>query len=63
MMNIVIGEPHSQTVVGPIDHSDWYTMRQIYSAIRFMKQRPMFYAEAIEKEQDIYAELRSKYVS
>jgi len=53
----------SSSVVGPVTHDDWYTMRQIYSAIRFMKQRPMFYADAIEKEQNIYSELRSKYVS
>jgi hypothetical protein len=49
-------------VVGPVTHDDWYTMRQLNSAIKYMKQRPMFYAEAITKEQDIYAEIRSKYI-
>jgi hypothetical protein len=59
-MNILNDPPN---IVGPIEYNDWYTMRQIYSAIRFMKQRPMFYADAIEKEQIIYEEIRDKYVS
>lgn len=52
-----------QTVVGPINQEDWYTMRMVHSSIRYMRQRdPVFYADAIDKETDIYKELKSQYV-
>lgn len=51
------------TVIGPINHPDWYEMRQLHSSIQWMKQTDVvFYQEGIEHEQTLYEVLRSKYV-
>ena len=51
------------TVIGPVNEVDWYTMRQVYSSIRYMRQsNPLMYSDAIDKETNIYQELKAQYV-
>jgi hypothetical protein len=61
MMNM-LNEEQNGSVIGPVKYDDWYTMRQLREAMRYMRQRPVFYADAIEKEQNMYEEIRGKYI-
>jgi len=52
----------TQTVIGPIDHATWYTMRQLKDNIRFMEQNAKEYSVSLKGEQDLLRHFMSSVV-
>ncbi len=49
-------------VIGPINSNDWYTMRQLLSDVKWMKNRDSNkFKSAIDKESNYYNKLKSQY--
>ncbi len=50
-------------IIGPINLNDWYTMRQLLSDVKWMKNRDSFkFKSAIDKEETYYEKIKSNYV-
>jgi len=49
-------------VIGPISSDHWYTMRQLLSDVKWMKNRDSNkFKSAIDKESNYYSKLKSQY--
>lgn len=52
------------SVIGPIEHSDWYTMRMLRADIEYMKSKKSAdFGEAIRKEVRMYKKYIQKIIS
>ena len=50
-------------IIGPISFNDWYTMRQLLSDVKWMKNRDSNkFKSAIDKEEAYYNKLKVQYV-